>query len=53
MNLKEKLKEHGVEISNRIGEIESQITELRLELRELREINRVINPSSVQSKKKK
>jgi len=53
MNLKEKLKEHGVEISNRIGEIENQIGELRGELRQLRDLNRVINPTSVQSKKKK
>ena len=53
LKLQEKLKAHGVEISNRIGEIESQITELRSELRQLKELKRVLDPASIQSKKKK
>ena len=53
LKLKAKLQEHGVEISNRIGEIEDQITELRSELRQLKELKRVLDPDSVQKQSPK
>ena len=53
MDLKEKLQQHGQEVNERITEIEGQISELREELRSLKDLRRVLDPASVQSKKKK
>jgi len=53
MILKDKLKEHGEEISSRIDEIENQIGELRGELRQLKELKRVLDPDSVQKQSRK
>ena len=53
LKLKEKLQQHGEEVNERITEIEGQILELREELRSLKEFRRVLDPASVQSKKKK
>jgi len=53
MELKEKLQQQGKEVNERITEIEGQILELREELRSLKELRRVLDPASVQSKKKK
>ena len=53
MELKEKLQQHGKEVNERITEIEGQILELREELRSLKDLRRVLDPASAQSKKKK
>ena len=53
MELKEKLQQHGQEVNERITEIEGQILERREELRSLKDLRRVLDPASVQSKKKK
>jgi len=53
MELKEKLQQHGKEVNERITEIEGQIFELKEELRSLKDLRRVLEPSSFQSKKKK
>lgn len=53
MELKEKLQQHGKEVNERIAEIEGQVLELREELRSLKDLRRVLDPASVQSKKKK
>ena len=53
MELKEKLQQHGQEVNTRITEIEGQILELREELRSLKDLRRVLDPASIQSKKKK
>ena len=53
MDLKEKLQQHGQEVNERITEIEGQISELREELRSLKELRRVLDPDSVQKQSPK